>query len=208
MKAKGMWMVIGICALVFAPLAISYESLWLSELDRSILQGLREMERDGLTGFFLAVTFLGSTVGILLVTLLAVVWSSFRGRWLDALTVFVAVVGSWLLNTLLKNLFQRPRPDILHLAEADGFSFPSGHAMIGISTYAVLAFLIGRAVKGTGTKTAIAVFFGLIILLIGLSRNYLGLHDPTDIVAGYAAGIAWLCVCTCARRAAEPHIRN
>jgi len=201
-------MVIILCVLIFAALAVSYESPWLSETDQAILDALREMESGGLTSFFLAITFLGSTAGILVVSLLAVVWSAYRRRWLDALTMFVAVVGTWLLNMLLKNLFQRPRPDMLHLAEADGFSFPSGHAMIGLATYAALAFLISRAVKGTGMQAAVAAIFGLLILLIGLSRNYLGVHYPSDIVAGYAAGIVWLCICAVARRAAAIYIRN
>ena len=208
MRTRRFVIVIAWCVLVFTFLAISYESPWLSELDQSILQALREMENGELTSFFLTVTFLGSTVGILLVTLLAVIWSVYRRSWFDAVHMFVAVVGAWLLNSLLKNLFQRPRPDILHLAEADGFSFPSGHAMIGLSAYAVLAYLIGRTVKGKGMQAAVAVTFALLILLIGLSRNYLGVHYPTDIVAGYAAGGVWLVLCAVSRRTAESRMAN
>jgi len=197
-----------LCLLVFTALALSYETSWLREVDLSILHALRELESSGLTSFFRMITHMGSTLGILVVTLLAVLWSVYKRRWLDALHVVVAVVGSWQLNNLLKHLFQRPRPDILHLAEADGFSFPSGHAMIGISTYAVLAFLISRAVRGAGGPTTVAVAFGLLILLIGLSRIYLGVHYPTDIAAGYAAGTIWLCLCAAARRALAPRFQQ
>ncbi|WP_025719100.1 phosphatase PAP2 family protein [Paenibacillus sp. 1-18] len=108
-----------------------------------------------------------------------------------------AVIGSftamWGLNTLIKEILQRERPALQHLVEAGGYSFPSGHAMISMGFYGTIfaIWAIERQIRNR--SLFLPCFLGsLLILLIGLSRVYLGVHFPTDIAGGYLAGIIWL----------------
>lgn len=189
-----------LCAAIFAGLAVGINTESVRELDESILMSLREMESEGMTSFLAFVTQAGSTAVFAAAAGLAAIWLVWRRRLLDTALVFASVLGAWLLNTLLKDLFARTRPDILHLAEADGYSFPSGNAMIGLAFYGLLTLLTLVSIRGHNAKTLVAVIGILLVLLVGLSRVYLGVHYPTDILAGYAAGGVWLSVCMAVRR--------
>jgi undecaprenyl-diphosphatase len=110
--------------------------------------------------------------------------------------MMAATVGARLLNMGLKDLFERPRPDeSLHLTEVRSPSFPSGHAMDSAVIYLILAALLMRLVQPHALKL---YFLGLAVLmsvLAGLSRVYLGVHYPSDVVAGWTAGLAWAVLC-------------
>jgi undecaprenyl-diphosphatase len=115
-------------------------------------------------------------------------WWLYLGTWL------AAVGGSALLDQLLKGLFARPRPFFEHpvLVEAS-YSFPSGHAMESFVLYGMLAYFAVLALKTWRARTAVVFGAALLVLLIGLSRMYLGVHYFSDVLAGYAAGGVWLC---------------
>ncbi|WP_225998901.1 phosphatase PAP2 family protein [Paenibacillus sp. BJ-4] len=119
-------------------------------------------------------------------------WVYFRSK-----TYSFAVIGSftamWGLNALIKEILQRERPALQHLVEAGGYSFPSGHAMISMGFYGTLFAIWGIERKIHNRPLFLPCVLGtLLILLIGLSRVYLGVHFPTDIAGGYLAGIIWL----------------
>lgn len=99
----------------------------------------------------------------------------------------------WILNTLLKEIFRRSRPELEHLLVVHGYSFPSGHAMISMGFYGMLFVIwaIERHLRESGV--ALPVLCGILfIFLVGLSRIMLGVHFPTDVFAGFAAGLAWI----------------
>ena len=142
------------------------------------------------------VTALGGTTVLAFVTLATVVYLLITGRRAAALFVFVAVAGGQLLSSVLKLVIDRARPDIVpHLAEVQTASFPSGHAMLSAVTYLTLGALAARIVPG---RVASGYILGLAILLtvsVGLSRIYLGVHWPSDVLAGWSAGAAWAMLC-------------
>jgi undecaprenyl-diphosphatase len=117
----------------------------------------------------------------------ATAWAVRRGARLLA-AVLVAVAGAAEgLNVLLKLLFHRPRPDLLWAAEVSAsYSFPSGHSMVSAAAYAMTALVVGRL----SPRLRAPAWAGsvLVILLIGCSRVYLGVHWPTDVAAGFTAG--------------------
>jgi undecaprenyl-diphosphatase len=165
----------------------------LVRYDRTIATYLHSLASPPLTTFFLIVTVLGSVeimapLGAFVAAILA--W---RRRWLYLGTWITAVGGSAVLNQLLKGLFARPRPFFEHpLVFETSYSFPSGHAMESFVVYGMLAYFAVLALKSWRARTAIVFGMALLVLLIGFSRLYLGVHYFSDVVAGYAAGGVWL----------------
>lgn len=127
-----------------------------------------------------------------------------QGMRRTAAFVFAASVGGWLLNTGLKEIFQRPRPDIVpHLREVLTLSFPSGHAMTSAAVYLTLGALLMRISERRVTKIYCMVMAGLVTVLVGSSRVYLGVHYPTDVLAGWLMGLSWALLCWLVERAIE-----
>jgi membrane-associated phospholipid phosphatase len=117
------------------------------------------------------------------------------GRWIDAAGLVLAGSGAGLLNLLLKDIFERTRPDLfdgpIHLTT---YSFPSGHAMGSIAVYGMLAFVGARLTHSHLLRYAIVLVAALIVFFIGLSRVFFGVHYPTDVLGGYIAGAIWLAI--------------
>lgn len=110
--------------------------------------------------------------------------------------MLAALGGSYTLNLIIKNLIQRARPSWEHWVVESGYSFPSGHSMASIAFYGMLGYLLWLHRKERGRPAAyILVLTGLLILAIGLSRIYLGVHYATDVIAGFCAGGVWLTTC-------------
>jgi undecaprenyl-diphosphatase len=113
-------------------------------------------------------------------------------RWLEFAGLAICFSGGAVLNYLLKNLFERARPEAFRIVAASGYSFPSGHAMVSIYFYGMLAFIIIRKTKSWQWRYVVTALTILFILAMGISRIYLGVHYPSDVVAGYTAGGMWL----------------
>ena len=141
-------------------------------------------------------TSLGSAP-VLALFVLAVAGSLVVRRQLHALAlVLVATLGGEGLNLLLKGLFDRPRPDLaLHLAQVNSPSFPSGHAMESAVIYFTLAALLARLVQPRPLKLYFLGLAAFLSFLVGFSRVYLGVHYPSDVLAGWTAGLAWALLC-------------
>ncbi|MBB3934933.1 phosphatase PAP2 family protein [Aureimonas phyllosphaerae] len=141
-------------------------------------------------------TALGGYTVLSLILVLAVTYLLMKGKRASALMMAVAVVGGVILSNLLKIGFDRQRPDVVaHLVDVHSLSFPSGHAMLSAVTYLTLGALLARSERGIVMR---AYFMGVAIvltLLIGSSRVYLGVHYPTDVLAGWCAGSAWAFIC-------------
>jgi len=142
------------------------------------------------------VTALGSVTVLGLIVLAVVVGLALQRRRGAALLVLVSTVGGALLSTALKALFGRQRPGVVpHLTEVLTASFPSGHAMLSAVVYLTLGVLLSRLVQSVWARAwCLLVALGLTVL-VGLSRLYLGVHYPTDVLGGWAAGMAWALGC-------------
>jgi undecaprenyl-diphosphatase len=120
-----------------------------------------------------------------------------RRSWLVLLGWVAAIAGAGVLDTLLKHIIQRPRPAYASAFLHDySFSFPSGHAMGSLVAYGMLAYLI--VIFWTSrwqTRVVVVSAIGVLILAIGVSRLYLGVHYFSDVIAGFAAGVLWLSAC-------------
>lgn len=125
----------------------------------------------------------------------AAVTLAFYRRLTELAGMLVCLSGAAFLNFLLKHLFERSRPDLFRVVEAAGYSFPSGHAMVSLCFYGILAFLLSRHIRDWRWRLAVATLAAALVAAIGVSRVYLGVHYPTDVIAGYTAGGMWLGFC-------------
>lgn len=142
------------------------------------------------------ITALGSTTVLTLITAAVVGFLVMDRKAGAAAFVVAAVAGGGALSYLLKIGFDRPRPDLVaHLVDVHTLSFPSGHAMGAAVTYLTLAALIVRTERRRRLKAYVLTVAVTLTLMIGLSRIYLGVHWPTDVLAGWCAGSAWALIC-------------
>ena len=142
------------------------------------------------------ITALGGTTVLSLMTVIITGYLLLAKRRAIAVFTFAAVVGGWVLSALLKLGVARPRPDIVpHLVEVHDLSFPSGHAMLAAATYLTLGALLSRGEARRAMRLymiGVAVF---LTFIIGLSRVYLGVQYPTDVLGGWCAGATWALIC-------------
>jgi undecaprenyl-diphosphatase len=142
------------------------------------------------------ITALGSMVVLVLVTATVIVYLLLIGWRRHALLVLVAVGGGQVLSSLLKLGIDRPRPDLVsHLVNVQTLSFPSGHAMMAAVTYLTLGSMLAGIVPGRATRIYVLSVAIMVTLLVGVSRVYLGVHWPSDVLAGWCAGFAWATLC-------------
>jgi undecaprenyl-diphosphatase len=150
------------------------------------------------------VTALGSPTVLGLTVLAVTGYLVLNGLYRNGLFIFVASTGGWILNSVLKGAFDRTRPDVVpHLREVMSSSFPSGHALTSAAVYLTLGALLMRIAEGRLAKyycIAIAMF---VTFLVGVSRVFLGVHYPTDVVAGWLIGMTWALLCWVIERALE-----
>lgn len=142
------------------------------------------------------ITELGSVwfLGTLSIIIVLALWFKGKDRW-GALIFVIAVGGGGLLTTLLKHFYSRERPSINEEIDAVGYSFPSGHSMGSLIFYGFVMFLIIRGPQKEWIKWTVSISLAVLVVLIGTSRIYLGAHFPSDVAAGYIAGIIWLLLC-------------
>lgn len=182
--------------LIFADLA---EDMMFNELkmfDTVVTDFFTGLRSPALTTAMKVITGFGSA-GVLAIIALVAVFFLFRRKkhYWDAVMVVIALLGGWLLNEVLKMIFHRPRPNLNPLIEVGGYSFPSGHTMTGIAFYGFLAYLIWLNYRPSRVRWAAVTCLTVLIILIGISRIYLGVHYPSDVLAGWAGGGFWLAGC-------------
>jgi undecaprenyl-diphosphatase len=175
----------------------------LVQLDQNVATALHAWATPNSTLIFEIISLLGFQVlwGVVAVVAL---YYTLKRYWIHLIVWLAGYVGAELLNALLKMAFNRPRPFFTDpLLTAANASFPSGHAMVSLVVYGLLAFFILLQVKSAWARSAIILGTILLVLLIGISRLYLGVHYFSDVAAGYVGGVIWLTICINAMNVAE-----
>lgn len=189
------WLLLALFAGVFVPLAIFgalAEGVWEQEgfaWDTAILWAVHRYAAPATDRFMLLLTALGAPLPMIACTALALASLAYRRRYADALYVTVAVGGAAILNVLAKILFQRHRPILWpQLTPETDFGFPSGHAMGTLAVVAALTILLWP----TRWRWCALIVGATFVILVGVSRIYLGVHYPSDIIAGWCAALVWV----------------
>lgn len=183
---------LGLLVFLFLAFMVKFNPEALNGFDRTIQTAVRGDLPQTLTTFFTMVTVVGNTSTQAVIAIITVIFLAYRKHKQDA--IFLA--GNSLLAAFciitIKNIFQRPRPSILHLVQADGYSFPSGHSMgTMLIIGSIIVILCGR-VNQKGWRCLIAVALAALIFCVGLSRIYVGVHYPSDVLAGFSLGFGLL----------------
>jgi undecaprenyl-diphosphatase len=143
------------------------------------------------------VTALGGLAVLVLIILSVAGFLWLRKLYGPLILVGGASISGLLLSLALKELFNRPRPDVVpHLSKVFTSSFPSGHSMLAATVYLTLGVLLGQFVDSRVLRAYFLLVALGLTLLVGLSRVYLGVHYPTDVLAGWSAGLAWALLCS------------
>jgi undecaprenyl-diphosphatase len=185
-------------SLAIAVLAIFFFA-WLAEhvaeqhtleFDSSVRAAVHACASPALTRLMFAISFLGSGGLIASALLVFALFRHFQWR-RAAIWLAVTLAGATVLDLTLKFAFHRPRPVPFFGPIPRTYSFPSGHSLYSFCFYGVLAGLLARRVQSASLRVLIWLLAALLVLAIGLSRIYLGVHYPSDVVAGYLTGTIW-----------------
>jgi undecaprenyl-diphosphatase len=178
----------GILAFLFALLTVGVELHVSDSFDLSVRTYVHSWSFPTLSVLAFSLSFVGSTavVGFLTVSTATVLYHSNSKR--AAISLIWCMSAAVLLNNLLKYSFRRARPDPFYGVNPESFSFPSGHALYAASFYILLSLIIARVLERRALKIGIVLAAGLIVVCVGGSRIYLGVHYPTDVMGGFLIG--------------------
>ena len=171
--------------------------------DETVLLALRDQKNPSypigpawLQVMFRDITSLGGYALVVLISLAVIGYLLMDGKRGAAVWVLVSVGGGAVLSNLLKLAIERPRPGLVaHMVEVNTTSFPSGHATLAAVTYLTLGALLSRVEARRRAKIYVLTVAVALTFLIGISRIYLGVHWPTDVLAGWCVGAAWATLC-------------
>ena len=177
---------------------MAYETLIRNQMDlfdNVFVWLVRYMARPELDQVMIMISEFGFGYPFWTIILAVLLILAYYRQWLESAGLIVCLVGEALLNFFLKNLFERTRPDLFQVVTEAGYSFPSGHAMVSLCLYGMITFLVARHVQSWRWRLVVIGLAMALVVAIGVSRVYLGVHYPTDVVAGYFAGGMWLAFC-------------
>lgn len=159
--------------------------------DRFILDLIHENHNETLFSLMKIISFIGSGHFLVPVMTIIVAYAIIKKKYYISKLLIASTLGSYVVNFILKFIFQRTRPLEYFLVEQGGLSYPSGHSMVTMTFYMTLAYIINRKIKEKHKKKWISLLAYLMIILMGISRLYLGVHWPTDVIGGYLIGYVY-----------------
>lgn len=192
MKKYSKWVVMVIFLILFSIFAykiVMNKSIYIDNIVYDFICDNFMSER--MTNIVKILTSLGSALVIIILTI--VLFIAIKNKKI-AISVVINLIVITILNNLLKIIFLRPRPDVNNLILESGYSFPSGHSATGMAFYGYLIYLIYKYVNNKKIKIPLIIFLSLIIVAIGLSRIYLGVHYASDVLGGFLLAIVYLII--------------
>lgn len=188
------WSIVGLCTIAFALLTWQVLQGHTNAIDKEILVALESIRTPGLNTLMETLTYFGSWEAIVIICLLYIAYD--RGDFTGSAIVIVTAITTTLFRTAVKALMARPRPFVLwdnfhSVIKETGYSYPSGHSIASMSIYLVILLLLLKKMDKGNKRTALVVGFGFFAVFVGLTRLYLGVHYPSDVLAGWLSGIAW-----------------
>ena len=167
----------------------------MERFDNTVIWLVRYFASPGVDRVMIFITDIGFGIKYLIIVVTTFLGLSYKKRWREVEVLAICLTGGALLNFWLKYVFHRTRPDLLHVVQEIGYSFPSGHVIASMCFYGMSAFLIMRTISSWRGRLTVLTLAVILNVTIGITRIYLGVHYPTDVVAGYAVGSMWVAFC-------------
>lgn len=187
------WVISTLCIILFLVLALYLIKINDNIIDKNIYNLIISIKSNTMTKIFKIITFFASVEFMIILSIIILLLNKFKKvRFL----VILNLINDVILNNILKFIFKRERPIDLMLIEETGYSFPSGHTMAACIFYGFIIYLIYKSKYSKRTKITLTIILTLLILLIGVSRIYLGVHYASDVIAGYLVSISYLIIFT------------
>lgn len=167
----------------------------LTHFDSTIISFIQGFELPTMTRIMIFFTMMGSTSVVIIISVFMLLFLCKISHNRTDLILFVTVImGTAIFNQVLKFMFKRTRPTVHQLIEENGYSFPSGHSMGAFALYGVLVFLLWRYITTRIGRVFLILISVIMSMTIGVSRIYLGVHYPSDVLGGYLVSCFWLAV--------------
>lgn len=167
----------------------------LIRADLRIINLVSHFRTPKINQFMLFITYLAKAEVITVAVIFSLIILFLIRKWSYFISLLIFVLGGELFVWIIKNIIERPRPPLTEaLVTETSYSFPSGHSFIAIAFYGLVTFFLFETLKKRWLKTIILISGFVLIVLIGISRIYLGAHWPSDVLASYASGLAWLSI--------------
>lgn len=182
--------IVCLCLLLFSVILFSVYKYGVLDIDNNVYNFIsKNIMNDTLSSILKCVTHLGGVAFIVLLGVLCFMFCK-KNRWF----ITFDLVGCTVINQTIKYIVRRPRPNVLRLVSESGYSFPSGHSMISVAFYGLVIYLVYKNVNNKYLKWTLITLLSLLILTIGFSRIYVGVHYFTDVVGGFFLALAYLIV--------------
>lgn len=194
LKKNYKFIILLICVVIFIAIIediFEKETMTIDLLIYKII--VQNMRNDVLTSIFKVITNFGGAYCLILVATLSAIFIKNKKVAFAVPTNLMIITA---LNLLLKNIVERPRPEGYRLITETGYSFPSGHSMISAAFYGLIIYFIWKNVKDKKIKYISCALLGILIVLIGISRIYLGVHYASDVIGGFTISIVYLIIFT------------
>ncbi len=191
LKKYGKWFIVALMLFIFIFITRLLLKDELKEFDTAVYTFIISIKSPFITELFKGITFFASPLFLIVLSIL--LFFIFKNKKYGLLSAANLIVVT-LVNQILKFTFSRPRPFEWMIINESGFSFPSGHAMVSMGFYGMLIFLIWQTNISKHTKKIWTIVLSLLILLIGISRIYLGVHYASDIAAGFTLSLSYLII--------------
>lgn len=182
--------IVCLCLLLFSVILFNVCKYGVLDIDNNIYNFIsKNIMNDTLSSILKCVTHLGGVAFIVLLGVLCFMFCK-KNRWF----ITFDLVGCTVINQTIKHIVRRPRPNVLRLVSESGYSFPSGHSMISVAFYGLVIYFVYKNINNKYLKWSLISLLSLLILTIGFSRIYVGVHYFTDVVGGFFLALAYLIV--------------
>jgi membrane-associated phospholipid phosphatase len=186
------WIIVFFCLLAFLAIAEDVFNQDIMKCDTFAYNIIvKQMRFDFLTVIMKVITNFGSAISIIIISLLSVIF--IKDKKVSA-SVIINIILVTILNQVLKNILQRPRPDGFRLISESGYSFPSGHSMVSMAFYGLFIYLAYTKIENKNLRSIVCILLSILVVLIGFSRIYLGVHYASDVLGGFLISMSYLIV--------------